>query len=89
MEEKKQRGGSRLGAGRKPRQVEQNLVGKLTEYSDEVFEVLYEAIKEKRQWAIKLWFERVYGKPTDYKQIDLRATEIQVPKIVFKKTEDL
>jgi len=85
----KQRGGKREGAGRKPRQIEQDLVGRLTKYSDEVFEVLYDAIKDKKQWAIKLWFERVYGKPKDYKEIDLRTTQIEVPNIVWKSTDEI
>ena len=87
MSEKKM-GGWRPNSGRKPRAVEQELIGKLTEYSEEVFNALHEAIKQKRQWAIKLWFERMYGKPKDYKEIDLTTTQLEIPTIVFKKTED-
>ena len=82
-------GGRRIGAGRPKREVERDLVGRLSKYSDEVFEVLYEAIKEKKQWAVKLWFERVYGKVADYKEINLHTTQIEVPNIVWKSTKEI
>ena len=83
------RGGFRENSGRKPRAVEQELIGKLSEYSEEVFNALHEAIKQKRQWAIRLWFERMYGKPKDYKEIDLRTTQLEIPTIVWKSTEQI
>jgi len=83
------RGGFRENSGRKPRAVEQELIGKLSEYSEEVFNALHEAIKQKRQWAIRLWFERMYGKPKDYKEIDLRTTQLEIPTIVWKSTEQM
>ena len=79
-------GGARPNAGRPKREVERDLVGRLSKYSDEVFEVLYEAIKEKKQWAVKLWFERVYGKPKDYKEIELHSIQIETPVINWQKT---
>ena len=83
------RGGFRENSGRKPRGVEQELIGKLSEYSEEVFNALHEAIKQKRQWAIRLWFERMYGKPKEYKEIDLRTTQLEIPTIVWKSTEQM
>ena len=79
-------GGRRPNSGRPKRQVEQDLVGKLSKYSDDAFEALHQAIKEKRSWAIKLFFERMYGKVADHKEINLHTTQIEVPQITWKKT---
>ena len=79
-------GGARPNAGRPKREVERDLVGRLSKYSDDAFEALHQAIKEKRPWALKLWFDRVYGKPKDYKEIELHSIQIETPVITWQKT---
>ena len=83
------RGGARPNAGRKPREVEQDLVNRLTEYKEDVFEALHEAIKQKRQWAIQLWFERMYGKAKDFKELDITTNQLNIPPIFFKSTDEI
>lgn len=57
------RGGAREGAGRKSKAEEQGLIEKLTPLAPKAFEALESAINEKKDWAIKLFFEYTYGKP--------------------------
>ena len=49
--------------GRKPKAEEQKLIEHLTPMSSIALEALQEGIKQKQQWAVKLYFEYFYGKP--------------------------
>lgn len=62
------RGGKREGAGRKSKAEEQSLIEKLSPLSDLAFEALKDALNNKKDWAVKLTFEYMYGKPKQ--QID-------------------
>jgi hypothetical protein len=62
------RGGARIGSGRKSKAEEQSLVEKLSPLSDLAFEALTDALESKKDWAVKLFFEYTYGKPKQ--QID-------------------
>jgi hypothetical protein len=62
------RGGAREGSGRKSKAEEQSLVEKLSPLSDLAFDALTDALKAKKDWAVKLFFEYSYGKPKQ--QID-------------------
>jgi len=59
----KDNGGARKGAGRKPKIEEQLLIEKLTPLKEDAYKALKSAIKEEESWAVKLFFEYVYGKP--------------------------
>ena len=50
-------------AGRKPKADEQRLIEKLTPLSEPAYKALKTAIAESESWAVKLWFEYMYGKP--------------------------
>jgi len=56
-------GGKRENAGRKSKSEEQELIEKLTPMQDDAFKALQEAVKKKQNWAVKLFFEYMYGKP--------------------------
>lgn len=56
-------GGKREGAGRKSKGDEQKLIENLTPMHEKALEVLEEAINNKKQWAVKMFFEYFYGKP--------------------------
>ncbi len=58
-------GGKREGAGRKPKADEQKLIEKLTPLSDKAFKALDNAIVDEKSWALRLWFEYMYGKPKE------------------------
>ena len=56
-------GGKRKGAGRKSKAEEQSLIEKLTPLEDSAFSVLSWALSKKESWAVKLFFDYMYGKP--------------------------
>jgi len=61
MEDK--RGGARDGAGRKSKAEEQSLIEKLTPLEPIAFKALTEALNEKKDWAVKLFFQYNFGMP--------------------------
>ena len=63
MEDIKKNGGKREGAGRKSKAEEQSLIEKLTPLEPLAFEALKDALKNKKDWAVKLTFEYLFGKP--------------------------
>ena len=76
------KGGKREGAGRKSKAEEQSLIEKLSPLSDLAFEALREALANKKDWAVKLTFEYMYGKPKQ--QID-QNTNITTSDIDWNK----
>lgn len=74
----KERGGAREGAGRKSKAEEQGLIEKLTPLEQSAFDALKEAISDKKDWAVKLYFNYMYGMP---KQIIDQKTELKIPTI--------
>ena len=67
-------GGARKGAGRKPKADEQQLIEKLTPLSKDAYNALNNALKDEQGWAVKLFFEYMYGKPNQ--STDLKVTEV-------------
>ena len=59
----KENGGARKGAGRKPKVEEQKLIEKLSPLQPHAYKALDNALKEEQGWAVKLFFEYMYGKP--------------------------
>lgn len=59
----KERGGAREGAGRKSKAEEQSLIEKLTPLEPLAFNALTEALTEKKDWAVKLFFQYNFGMP--------------------------
>mgnify|MGYP000722070011 CR=1 FL=1 len=51
------------GSGRKPKADEQKLVEKLTPLAEPAYKALTNALKDEQGWAVKLFFEYMYGKP--------------------------
>lgn len=58
-------GGKRDGAGRKPKADEQKLVEELLTFHDDAVRSLKLAVKAGESWAVKLYLERLYGKPRE------------------------
>lgn len=65
MDGRKNNGGRREGAGRKPRSDEQKLIERLTPLEDEAHKALRAALKSGESWAVKLFFDYMYGKPKE------------------------
>ena len=58
-------GGKRKNAGRPPKADEQKLIEKLSPLEDKAYKALSNAIADEQNWAVKLWFEYMYGKPKE------------------------
>lgn len=81
------RGGKRKGAGRKPKAEEAKLIEKLSPLSDKAYKALENAIKEESPWAVKLFFEYMYGKPRQATDITTNGDSLIIPQITFTKSE--
>tara|TARA_R110000772_G_scaffold86432_1_gene180904 strand:- start:1260 stop:1526 length:267 start_codon:yes stop_codon:yes gene_type:complete len=66
------RGGAREGAGRKPKAEEQKLIEKLSPLEPKAYQALENAIEDNQHWAVKIFFEYMYGRPKQ--QIDQNNT---------------
>jgi hypothetical protein len=62
MDKRKNNGGHSNG-GRKPKAEEQKLVEKLTPLIDKAYKALETGLQDDQSWAVKLFFEYLYGKP--------------------------
>ena len=74
-------GGRRPNAGRKRKDREQELIEQLAPYEDKAVERLGKAVEAGESWAIKLYFEYRWGKPTQ--RTDLTAEMTAVTPITF------
>ena len=73
--ETKKHGGKRAGAGRKSKAEEQKLIEKLTPLDNKAFKSLEQGIEDNQSWAVKMYFEYMYGKPKETK--DITINEVQ------------
>lgn len=74
-------GGRRPNAGRKTKDREQELIEWLAPYEDTAIEKLAAAIKAGEAWALKLFFEYRWGKPTQ--RTDITTEGMTVTPIRF------
>ena len=63
MRNDKGHGGVRKGQGRPPKAEEQKLIEKLSPLQEPAYKALNNALKDEQGWAVKLFFEYMYGKP--------------------------
>ena len=63
MDKRKDNGGARAGAGRKPKADEQQLVERLSPLEDKAYKALGDGLEDGQSWAVKLFLEYRYGKP--------------------------
>ena len=71
-------GGKRQGAGRKPKAEEQQLIEKLSPLEKDAYNALHNALKDGDPWAVKLWFEYVYGKPRQSTDVTTNGDSINI-----------
>jgi len=62
--------GGHKTAGRKPKAEEQRLIEKLGPLEKDAHRALKEAIADDQSWAVKMFFEYMYGKAKDRKEIE-------------------
>jgi len=77
MEDKRKNNGGHSNGGRKSKAEEQNLIEKLSPLEDLAFTALTNAIKKNRDWAVKMYFEYMYGKPKQQTDITTMGEKIQ------------
>jgi hypothetical protein len=70
-------------SGRPSKGDEQKMIEKLTVYTDDVYEVLHKNIKLGKQWAIALWFNRMYGRSRESKELDIKTNEVPLFNIIL------
>ena len=68
--------------GRKPKGDEQRLVERLSPLEDIAHLKLAQAVKSGEQWAIKLYFEYMYGKPKQ--SMDVTTDGDSINSVVVK-----
>jgi hypothetical protein len=62
-------GGHKTNGGRKSKAEEQQLIEKLSPLEPKAFKALSNALDDESHWAVKLYFEYVYGKPKEQIQV--------------------
>ena len=80
-------GGKRAGAGRKAKAEEQKLIENLTPMNPDALKSLEIGLKNKEQWAVKLFFEYFYGKPQQRVDVTTNEESLNMPVINFVETE--
>ena len=89
MDGRKNNGGHSNG-GRKSKAEEHKLIEKLTPLANDGYKALESALKDKQGWAVKLFFEYMYGKPKQ--TIDQTSTinlnDFDISKLYDKQTEE-
>jgi hypothetical protein len=70
MADGRKNNGGHKTAGRKPKAEEQKLIERLSPLEDRAYKALEEAIKERESWAVKLFFDYMYGKPKERKEVE-------------------
>ena len=83
---RKNNGGNRKGAGRKSKADEQSLIEKLSPLEEKAHLALKKAIDNDENWAIKLYFEYMYGKPKQSTDITTNGKSVNIPSINFTKS---
>lgn len=92
MEEKKNHGGARPGAGRPRRSEEQDVIKLFDEHIDRdiVIKKILEKIKQGDMKAITLYMNYIYGKPilSVNQTTTLNVNDFDISKLVSFETKD-
>jgi hypothetical protein len=70
-EDGRKNNGGHKNSGRKSKAEEQKLIEKLSPFEKEAINQLRQAVEEGTPWAIKMYFEYMYGKPKMQVEADL------------------
>ena len=81
MADGRRNNGGNKNAGRKPKAEEQKLIEKLTPLAAAGYKALENALKDEQGWAVKLFFEYMYGKPKQ----QIEQTNVNYNKEVTKE----
>tara|TARA_R110000868_G_scaffold106474_1_gene291974 strand:+ start:1038 stop:1316 length:279 start_codon:yes stop_codon:yes gene_type:complete len=75
--DKRKLNGGHTTAGRKSKAEEQSLIEKLSPLEEQAFLKLSEAIDGGKDWAIKMFFEYMFGKPKQQMDVTTMGQKIQ------------
>jgi len=87
MADGRRNNGGNKNAGRKPKIEEQKLIEKLTPLEPTAHRALKKALKNEESWAVKLYFEYMYGKPKQQTDITTNGESVTIPVINFTKSD--
>ena len=87
MDKRKNNGGHSNG-GRKPKAEEQKLVEKLSPLEPKAYQALENAIEDDQSWAVKIFFEYMYGRPKQAVDITSGGEKMQQPIISIDPLEN-
>jgi hypothetical protein len=74
LDKRKFNGGHKT-AGRKPKAEECKLIEKLTPLEPLAHQKLKESMEAGQKWAVQLYFNYMYGKPKETKDISINAEQ--------------
>lgn len=63
------RGGKRIGSGRKPKNVESEMIEKLSVYEQDALDAIIQGVKKKEFKYVQLYMHYLLGKPKETKDI--------------------
>ena len=78
--DKRKNNGGHTTAGRKSKADEVALIEKLTPLEPLAFKALSNALSDEQNWAVKLWFEYMYGKPKETKDVTVITEQPLFPE---------
>ncbi len=73
--------------GRPSKAEEQKLIENLTPMNPDALKSLEIGLKNKEQWAVKLFFEYFYGKPQQRIDVTSNSETLNIPIINFIESE--
>jgi hypothetical protein len=73
--------------GRPSKAEEQKLIENLTPMNADALKSLQIGLKNKEQWAVKLFFEYFYGKPQQRVDVTTNDESLNIPIINFVESE--
>ena len=73
--------------GRPSKAEEQKLIENLTPMNADALKSLEIGLKNKEQWAVKLFFEYFYGKPQQRVDVTTNFESLNIPIINFIESE--
>jgi hypothetical protein len=73
--------------GRPSKAEEQKLIENLTPMNADALNSLQIGLKNKEQWAVKLFFEYFYGKPQQRVDVTSNSETLNIPIINFVESE--
>ena len=77
-------------SGRKSKEDNQIMIEELSKFSDDTYRILHQNILTGKHWAIRIWFDRMFGKSKESKELNLTNNQEQpLFNLNFKSTDEM